>query len=90
MHSIMVCTPKPIIAGTALTDIYPKVEMRSLPRSLADCKKRERSISGAIQAAYASGVYLCPKIGDYFGLHLTTNDKIARHARVFLTETGWV
>ena len=56
----------------------PKVQKRAKPKTLSYYKKHTSNRDKAIIEAYSSGGYSYQEIGDYFGLHFTTIDKIVR------------
>ena len=68
--------------ATQESDIQiPKVQRRSVPKSLDYYEKQALSRDEAILAAYSSGGYSYQELGDYFKLHFTTIGKVIRHYR---------
>ena len=59
----------------------PKIQKRSIAKSLQEYEKTSRSRDEAIVKAYASGAYSYQMLGDYFDLHFTHIGKIVRMNR---------
>lgn len=67
---------------TQETDIQiPKVQRRSVPKSLDYYDKHALNRDSAILDAYSSGGYSYQELGNYFKLHFTTIGKIIRRQR---------
>jgi hypothetical protein len=59
----------------------PKIQKRSIAKSLQEYEKMSRIRDEAIVMAYASGAYSYQMLGDYFGLHFTRIGNIVRMNR---------
>jgi putative transposase len=59
----------------------PKVQRRSVARTLPEYEKIANNRDEAIVEAYASGGYSNQEIGNHFGLHFTRVGKIVRAKR---------
>jgi len=67
-------------AQTNITDKkiseVPKIQKRSIPKTLQEYSERAKGRNEAIQVAYRSGGYTLEEIGKYFGLHYSTVSRI--------------
>lgn len=59
----------------------PKIQKRSIAKTLAEYERMTTKRDEAIVQAYASGAYSYQELGDYFGLHFTRIGKIVRKRR---------
>jgi len=59
----------------------PKVQRRSIAKSLSEYERIYKNRDEAIINAYASGAYSYQEIGSYFGLHFTRVGRIVRQQR---------
>jgi REP element-mobilizing transposase RayT len=66
------------LEGRDSTIQIPKVQKRSIPKSLYEYEEKAGHRDEAIIQAYASGGYSYQDIGDYFGLHFTRVGNIVR------------
>jgi hypothetical protein len=73
-----------IPADRDLREVPPQAKARPLAKPLsAYARKHPQREDQAIAAAYASGGYTMPDIGDYFGLHHSHVSKIVRAGNHF-------
>jgi len=59
----------------------PKVQKRSIAKSLSEYERIYKTRDEAIINAYASGAYSYQEIGNYFRLHFTQVGRIVRQQR---------